>query len=55
MTEQEKAQFVLAILMNEQMQIAAPLAAPMAECQEWLKELSTPEAGDAAGALKGIK
>ncbi len=40
MNNQEKAQFILAVISNENLQISAAMAKPMAECQEWLEALA---------------
>lgn len=40
MTEQEKAEFVLAMITNEGITIPASLARQLVECQEWLTKLS---------------
>jgi len=40
MNNQEKAQFILAVVSNENLQISAAMAKPMAECQEWLAALA---------------
>lgn len=42
MTIPERAAFVLAIITNENLQISAGIAAPLVECQDWLKSM-TPE------------
>ena len=43
MTEVEKANFILAVISNENLQISAAVATPMAECQQWMKEIIEPE------------
>ena len=40
MTIPERAQFLLGIVTNEKLSISAALAAPLAECQEWLKSMA---------------
>jgi hypothetical protein len=42
MTIPERAAFVLAIITNEKLQISAGIAAPLVECQDWLRSM-TPE------------
>ena len=40
MNDVEKAKFTLAVISNENLQISAAVAEPMAECQAWLKEMA---------------
>ncbi len=53
MTIPERAKFLLAIITNEQLQVSAAIAKPLAECQEWLESMTPEQLGFVKEAADG--